>query len=153
MGPTLSSSVSITKGLLFPNKLQSWLWFMATKWWLLSCTLCFRYLSTPLGCLGIHVHAKEGYAALASLSCKLGHRLYRIRPKLHMLVHVVCPALIFKYTWMMPSPLPTCKCDYLGETWTKSWSQEPHSSWIQFVAWQVCRFFGNHLYFMLSPTS
>ncbi|CAE7396357.1 Ankrd17, partial [Symbiodinium pilosum] len=34
-------------------------------------------------------HIVAGYSTLASLSAKFGHKLYHIRPKLHMLAHIV----------------------------------------------------------------
>ena len=35
-----------------------------------------------------HIETQDGYSTLASLTAKMGYRLYKIRPKLHMMCHI-----------------------------------------------------------------
>ena len=36
-----------------------------------------------------HLLHEEGFAALASISSELKYRIFKLRPKLHLLIHVV----------------------------------------------------------------
>ena len=38
----------------------------------------------------IHPHGKDGYSTLATLTARAGFKLYKIRPKLHMMCHLAC---------------------------------------------------------------
>ena len=47
-------------------------------------------------CMELQHIPEDGYATLASLSAKLGHMLYQVRPKLHMYCHIVWPGACSK---------------------------------------------------------
>lgn len=68
--------------------------------------------------MGIFVGAKEGYSQLASMSHSDGHKLFKLRPKLHMFYEIALQLTPASEGGHVLSPVATC-CwtdeDYIGK--------------------------------------